>query len=291
MMALRVVVCLKQVLDTQLPFLIGVGNDQLEQDSSVPVYRLDPIDQCGLEAGMALKKSCSAQISVLTLGPPMAEDVLRYGLGRGADLATHLVCAETESWDVWSKAEVLGQEITRQGYGLVLCGGRSTDEGEGILGPLIAENLGNPQITNAVDLEIDVVGRMLRAYRQLEHGDREIIECRLPALVCVSAMVNSSHYVSIQRLKDTLKNQIVRRQVSMPDTTWHPICQVKEFTLPRLRPRKVPSPSSSLSASSRMNILMEGPQRQGKNEAKIFEGSTDEAVKRLVNYLKEQGFI
>jgi electron transfer flavoprotein beta subunit len=291
MTALRVAVCLKQVLDTQLPMLIEAGAGQVEQDSSVPIYRLDPIDQCGLELGMTLKKSCGAQVSVLTLGPDRAEEVLRYGLGRGADLATHLVCGETESWDAWSKAEALGQEITRQGCDLALCGGRSTDEGAGLLGPFMAENLDLPQVTSVIGLEIDPQARRLRAYRQLEHGDREIIECRLPALVCVSALAGRPQYVSVQRLKECENKHIVRRQVSIPASTRQPACQVKEFTVPRLRPRKVPAPNPALTASGRMNFLMAGSQRQAKKESKIFEGPVDEAVRRVVDYLKEQGFI
>ncbi|MEJ5202097.1 MAG: hypothetical protein WHV66_07650 [Anaerolineales bacterium] len=289
-MSLNIVVCLKQVLDTQLPLQVDESGPRMVQDVTQPVYIINPADLSALEAAMHLKVRLGARLTALTLGTERAVDVLRHALARGADAALHLV-SEKEELDVWTIAEQLSSTIAGLKAELILCGDSSLDGASGLVGAFIAEQLHLPLVTRAIQLELLAEQRKLRTWRQMERGARAIVECPLPALVCTSALIAQPQYVSVHRLQHTDNSRIERIAVSSVKNPALPGCTMGGISAPRLRPRKMPAPQASLSAAQRIRFLMGGAQPAAKPESKLVEGSTQEAVERVVKFLQERGLL
>lgn len=289
-MSLNIVVCMKYALDTRLPLQADEVSRQVVQDAAEPVYAAGPADLSALETAMRLKAALGVRVTALTLGAEDAADVLRYALARGADAALHLV-NNGEKTNLWETAEQLSRVIAGLGAALVLCGDASPDDAGGLMGTLIAERLGLPLVTRAVELELIPEEEKLRARRLLERGARAVVECSLPALVCVSALIAQPQYVSVYRLQCVDAEPIRRLAVSPVEVPDLPACAVSGIGAPRLRPRKMAAPQASLSAAQRIRFLMGGAQPAAKQESKLVEGTVQEAVERVVKILQERGLL
>src|SRR5208282_5827303 len=149
---------------------------------------VNPYDLFALEAALRLRDQLGAEVSVLTMGPPMAEDTLRKALGFGADRAVLLTDRAFAGSDTLATSFALSQAILRIGqeWGLpeiVFTGKQTIDGDTAQVGPGIARRLRLNQVTyvsaiNAVDLAAGTIALARRA----EGGVQELTT-RLPALI------------------------------------------------------------------------------------------------------------
>lgn len=148
---MRIIVCIKQVLDTSFQVGIDFKAGVLEPEDEV--YTLNPADEVALEAALRIKERVpGSTLGVLTLSPdPEAEKVLRRGLAWGADQGVHLFDPSFEGSDAFATATALAQAISRLGFDLILCGQRSG--GSGQVGSMIAELLDIPHVSAITHLE------------------------------------------------------------------------------------------------------------------------------------------
>jgi electron transfer flavoprotein beta subunit len=280
--ALHIVLCLKLELDARAglqPDPDGHGAASLHPQ---PVYTLDPACRCALELALQLRQTApQTRLTALTLGPQAAAAVSRYALAAGVDQAIHLLFEPEITTSPWATAELLAGQIQTLGAQMVLCG-------DGLVGPFLAEYLNLPQVTRVMQIDLPHPPGGLLAQRQMERGGRETVECDLPAVVCVSPNAVEPRYISQHRLEN-ISLQRIRSLVAAPGMDAGPIGSLKEVSLPRARPRKIPAPATALSAAQRISFLMSGGQT--KKDSKVFEGPPGEAVERLVKFLKEQGLL
>ena len=288
-MCIRVIVCVKQVMDTRVPLQIVEGKNLVVQSEPQPIYLMNPADRSALEEAMNLKQRLGAEVVAITAGPSSAEEILRTCLARGADRVLHILCPQGIALDAWATAMILNQEIKKERYDLVICGDKSLDDGGGQVGPALAELLGLPQVTRVIALEVQTAHERLIAQRLLERGDREIIECPLPALISVTALAREPRYVSVHRRLLVRDNLVERREVSLLGVSPEQLCQVIAVGWPRPRPKKIAMPDTTMSAAERMNFLISGGQT--KKEGGIFEGSVEGTVDLVIEFLQERGFL
>lgn len=290
--SIKIIVCVKQVLDTDFSLEIIPGGNSVKQVGlprfrSGPVYMINPADHCALEEALVLKEQFQAEVIVITAGPDHAEDVLRLCLARGADRAIHLKVPPEITLDAWTTSKILSREISKLGFDLILCGDQSLDASAGQVGPALAELLDIPQVTRAIELDLDAAKFQLITQRLLERGVRQVIQCQLPALVTVSELANEPSYIVGIRSRRVPVEHIERRSISPSDEIPEARCRVQKITPPRPRPRKMERPDAKMSASERMKFLMTGGSRK-KAESNIFEGTPDTAAERIINFLKEK---
>jgi electron transfer flavoprotein beta subunit len=288
-MGIRVIVCVEQVMDTQVPLQIVEESNLVVQSEPQPVYFMNPADRCGLEEAMNLKQGPSTEVIAITVGPACAEGVLRTCLARGADSGIHVRCSEGALANAWATATILAREIENHPYDLIICGDQSLDNGEGQVGPILAELLNLPQVTRVIALEIKASERRLVAKRWLERGAHEIVESPVPALITVMAVANEPRYVSVNRHQLVSDTQIVRREVLDCEGNVELLCQIAGRDWPRPRPKKIAMPEATMSAADRMNFLMSGGRAQKGGGS--FLGSTDKAVELVMEFLRERGFL
>ena len=138
-------------------------------------------DDAALRAAVAL----STRVTVVAAGPAEREDAaLRHALGRGAERAVRVWDPGLDGVDYHAVAQVLAAATRKLGFDLVLAGDRSDDEGDGAVGPAVAEALGVPHLTAAIDVGLD--GDAARAKRR-DSGVERTLRLRLPAVVTVAS--------------------------------------------------------------------------------------------------------
>lgn len=200
---MHVIVCVKQIPNPE----ISPGIFKIDEVAKkvVPVAGMaqvmSPFDEQALEAALRIRENLgAAKITVMSLGPSSAREVIKHGLSLGADEGVLLTDSAFEGADSYTTALTLSEAIKKVGeYDLILTGRQAADWDAGIVGCGIAELLGIPAITFAksVQIEKDVV----RVERVIDDGF-ETVETRLPALVTIS---NELGAVRKANLRETMK--------------------------------------------------------------------------------------
>jgi electron transfer flavoprotein beta subunit len=184
-MFLKIIVLAKQVPDTR-----NVGKDAMKADGTVNRAVLpaifNPEDLNALEQALRLKDQFpGSTVTLLTMGPPRAADIIREGLFRGADGGYLLTDRVFAGADTLATSYALHTAIKKiGGFDLIISGRQAIDGDTAQVGPQVAEKLNIPQITYAEEIQSVEKGKII-VKRRLERGV-EIVEAILPVLVTVN---------------------------------------------------------------------------------------------------------
>jgi len=201
---MHIVVCIKQVPDSAQIRVHPVTNTITRQ--GVPTI-VNPYDLFALEAALRLRDELGATVTVLTMGPPMAEDTLRKALGFGADRAVLLTDRAFAGSDTLATSFALSQAILRIGqeWGvpeIVFTGKQTIDCDTAQVGPGIARRLRLNQVTYVSAINaVDPAAGTIALARRAEGGVQELTT-RLPALI---TMLEASNEVRRGSLPDALR--------------------------------------------------------------------------------------
>lgn len=184
---MRIVVCVKQVPDPEGAFSMFKVDEQAKKVSLAPGLRLviGPFDEQAVEAALRIReRNAGVRITVMSLGPESARNVIKHGLAMGADDGVLLTDAAFEDAGSYTTACALAAAIRKLGgCDLVLTGRQAADWDAGVVGAGIGELLGLPVVTLAKDVQVE--NGVVRVERVLDDGS-EIVEAILPAVVTVS---------------------------------------------------------------------------------------------------------
>src|SRR5512136_2314436 len=182
---MNTIVCVKQVLDPEIPpakFKIDPEAKQVIPPPGVPPV-ISVYDERAVEAACRLKDKHKGIITVISMGSAKAADVIKHAISMGADDGFVLQDPAFENVDSFGTAYVLARAIQKIGkYDLVLCGRQAADWDSGQVGSILAEMLGIPVVTLAS--EIQASDGQVRVKRVLKDG-YEIVEAPMPSLVTV----------------------------------------------------------------------------------------------------------
>jgi electron transfer flavoprotein beta subunit len=195
---LNIVVCIKQVpMVTELPWDEKTGT--LRRDLAAGM--MNPACKHAVEAALQLGETHGASVTVLTMGPPVAEEVLREALAMGAHRAILICDRMLAGSDTYATSFVLARAIQKEvpGCDLILCGAYTSDSETAQVGPQLAEELKLPAAAYAEHL--DITGRTLRV-RRLVDNFRETLEMEFPALITVSMERYQPRYASFAGLNE-----------------------------------------------------------------------------------------
>ncbi len=184
-MSFNIIVLAKQVPDTR-----NVGKDAMKADGTVNRGALpaifNPEDLNALEQALGIKDQYpGTKITVLTMGPARAAEILREGLFRGADDGVLLTDRAFAGADTLATSYALSMAVKQMGnFDMIISGRQAIDGDTAQVGPQVAEKLGIPQITYAEAIE-SIDKKKIRVKRRLENGV-EVVEAPLPLLVTVN---------------------------------------------------------------------------------------------------------
>lgn len=176
------------VLVKQVPDTANITGNVMQDDGTVNRAKLpaifNPEDRVALEMALRIKDQFGGKVTVMSMGPPRASDMLRECLYMGADEAVLISDRKFAGADTLATSYVLSEAIRKEGaYDFVFAGRQAIDGDTAQVGPQTCEKLGIPQITYLEEI-LKVEGKTLTAKRKIE-GGYEIVRCALPVLVTV----------------------------------------------------------------------------------------------------------
>ncbi len=198
-MAFNIIVCAKQVPDTNV-IKINPKTGTLIRDGVPSILNHD--DANALEEALMIKdKFDDVHITVITMGPPQASDLLFECIAKGADEGILVSDRAVGGSDTWATSNTLEAAIRKWvkengDYDLIFTGRQAIDGDTAQVGPQLAEKLGLPQVSYVEEFEISDDRKSVTVKRQLEDG-YELIEVQLPCLLTTIKELNTPRYMKI----------------------------------------------------------------------------------------------
>ncbi|MBN8688760.1 MAG: electron transfer flavoprotein subunit beta/FixA family protein [Chitinophagales bacterium] len=229
----KIIVLAKQVPDTR-----NVGKDAMKADGTVNRAALpaifNPEDLNALELALEIKDQYpGTQITLLTMGPVRAAEILREGMYRGADAGVLLTDKAFAGSDTLATSYALSCAIRKIGDADLIFAGRQAIDGDTAqVGPQVADKLGIPQITYAEEI-VALKDRVIQVKRRLERGV-EVVESALPVLITAHSTAPDCRPRNAKRLMRFKRATTLSEQHSAADDylathTAHPGLNITEW--------------------------------------------------------------
>ena len=202
------VVCISQVPDTESR--IKIAADGRHIDEAGLKFIVSPYDEFALEEAIRIKEAKGGDVTVITFGPERAAQALRECLARGATKAVH-VKGDTADADALGIARALAAAIKSIPHDLVFFGKQGVGTDNSLVGPMVAELLGYPQVNVVTHLEVGE-GKVT-AHREIE-GAEEVIEATMPAAITAQKGLNDPRYASLKGIMAAKKIPIETKSIA-----------------------------------------------------------------------------
>lgn len=201
---MKIIVCVKQVPDTT-EIRINPETGTLTRDG-VPSI-LNPDDANALEEALKVKDSYpDTKVTVITMGPPQAKDMLRECIAMGADDAVLLSDRALGGSDTWATSNAIAAGIRKIGqFDMIFAGRQAIDGDTAQVGPQIAEKLSLPQVTYVK--EFSVKDGFAYVSRALEDG-YEKLKVKLPCVLTAIKELNEPRYMSVPGILKACESDI-----------------------------------------------------------------------------------
>ena len=206
---MHIVVCVKQVPDWDIPpssFKVDESSNQVTPPPGVAAVP-SQFDSIGVEAAMRLKDEApDTKVTIMSMGPESARDVIKHSLAMGADEGVLLNDSLFDKLDWYQIALVLSTAVKKlEGVDLVICGRQAVDWDMGVTGSGIAELLDWPALTIAKSVQVRdgtaVVERVLM-------DGFETVEASLPIVATVSNELGEPRYPKLQQIMQATRKQV-----------------------------------------------------------------------------------
>ena len=260
---MKIVVCIKQVPDTT-EVKIDPKTGTLIREG-VPSI-MNPDDKGGLEFALQLKEKYNAHVTVITMGLPQADDILREALAMGVDKAILLTDRKLGGADTLATSSAIAGALRTMDYDLIITGRQAIDGDTAQVGPQIAEHLDLPQVSYLEALEYDG-DKTFTIRKQTEEG-YEILQMHAPCLVTVLASAVKPRYMSVNGIVTAYQKEV---------EVWG----ADRINVPEDRIGKAGSPTS----------VMKAFPKSLKPAGETFEVTPEEAVDIIIGKLKEKHII
>ena len=259
---MKIVVCLKQVPDTTA-VKIDPKTGTLIRDG-VPSI-INPEDKHALEEALVLKEQYGAHITVISMGPPQAQNALREALCMGADEAILITDRAFAGADTLATSEALAGALRKLEYDIVFAGRQAIDGDTAQVGPEIAEHLSIPQVTYVQAVTVE--GDSLLINRALEDG-YELIRVKAPVLLTAIQELNEPRYMNMADIFATANKEI---------TIW----SANDIDVDRAK----------LGLSGSPTKVKKSMTKEAKGQGEIVDMPAAEAAKHVLSKLKEKHYI
>ncbi len=256
---MNIVVCLKQVpAETRV---------KIDPQTNAIIHGVDsvtnPLDEYALEEGIRFKERFGGKVIAISMGPPKAEQILRYAVSLGADEAILLSDQEFTDSDTLATSYILGLAINKiKEYDLVLCGRQTLDGDTGQVGPELAQMLGIPFIAYVNKVE-NVAGGLLTIRRMVDDG-YETIEAALPAVITVTKDINVPRLFSLRGM-----------------------IKAKSFKVPVWKATDIQAEKSLVGRAGSATVIVKTFIPEKVRHSQLLEGTVEEQVDSLLIKLHE----
>jgi len=207
----NIIVCLKQVPDTETQIKVGSDGKSIVTDDIKWV--MNPYDEHGVEEALRIKEKFGGEVTVVGLGPKRVTESIRTALAMGADKGMLISDEALEGSDSLAVAKALAAAIKELDYDLIFSGQRGVDDDMGVVGANIAELLDIPQLSVIDKVEVAEDGKSVKVNRPIE-GSTLVIESPLPALITTQKGLNEPRYASLPGIMKAKKKPFDEKTLS-----------------------------------------------------------------------------
>ena len=288
----QIVVLAKQVPDTH-----NVGKDAMKEDGTINRAALpaifNPDDLKALEMALAckdaLKNIMSVKVTIITMGPSRAAEIIRESMFRGADNGIVVSDKRFAGSDTLATSYALSAAVKKLGHvDLVFSGRQAIDGDTAQVGPQVAEKLEIPQITYAEEL-VELTADDITIKRRLDRGV-ETVKTKFPVLITVHGNANDCRPRHAKLLLTNKKacsvSEVKERQQSMEDmeTLWakKPYLKIEEWTADDINPdfARLGLSGSPTKVKSIENVVLTSKENKKINNS---ESEINELMKELIS--------
>jgi electron transfer flavoprotein beta subunit len=202
---MNILVCVKRVPLTGGKMVLTADERAIETRHLG--FTISPHEECGVEEAVRIVEAGGGSVTVLTLGPPEAEEQLRECLALGADRAI-LLETDGSDWDPEATAAALHEVIAAESPDLVIFGNESADSGGYQVGIRVAHSLGRPCVTGLKALTVE--DGHVRCEQEVDSA-RDVYRVPLPAVVTVKEGINLPRYPSVPAKLRARRKPVERR--------------------------------------------------------------------------------
>ncbi|MCB2353601.1 electron transfer flavoprotein subunit beta/FixA family protein [Clostridium estertheticum] len=261
---MHILVCVKQVPDTT-EIKMDPKTNTMDRSSAPTI--INPFDAHAVEEAVKIKKEFGGKVSIISMGPPKAEEVIKKCIEMGADEGYLLTDRAFAGSDTLSTSYILAMGIKKvieiERIDLLLCGKQAIDGDTAQVGPGIACRLGMPQLTYVESIEnFNLKKNVVVVHRKIDNG-YEVVQSKLPCLITVEKDINELSF-------SPLPNMI--KAARYKPITW----AINDLGGDLSKLGLTGSPTS-------VQRVFSPKQRVG---GELLKGSEDEVVKTLVDKLK-----
>lgn len=264
---MHIVVCVKQVPDTKI-IKINPKTNTLDRRSAPAI--LNPYDAHAVQEAVRLKSiSRTGKISVLSMGPPQATEVIKKCIEIGADEGYLISDRAFAGADTLATSYALSKALEKiasvEPIDLVICGKHAIDGDTGQVGPGIARRLDIPPVTNVIEVsEINSNDRTILVKRKLSNG-YELVRVNMPCLLTVEKVINKIEYSPLPNMLKAARyksniwsvSDLGEVNIAQLGLKGSPTVVGKMFTPPKLEGGKVLEGTSDEQVSQLMDVLLE----------------------------------
>ena len=250
---MNIVVCVKRVPDTETK--IKIGGDGTKIDATGVEFILSPFDEFGVEEAIRVKEKLGkGEITILSLGPPEAQTVMRKAYAMGADKGVHLN-DPSECQDTLVEAQALADALKEMQFDMVLFGKQAVDYDNGAVGVQVAKLLNLPIVTRIIKLDVGDGKAVVE--RESDMG-KEILEVKLPAVFTAEKGLNEPRYPKLMDIMKAKKKPLEEK----PAQLGAPKLSIVKMDYPPARPPGKIVGEGEEAVPALVNLL--------KNEAKVI---------------------
>lgn len=259
---MKILVCVKQVPNTN-EVKINPNTGTLIRDGVESI--LNPDDDNALEAALQIKDTNEdTTVTVISMGPPQAKEVLVECMAKGADDSVLLSSRAFGGADTWATSNTIAGAIKKiADYDIIFAGRQAIDGDTAQVGPQIAEKLGIPQVTY-VERILSCKDKKVTVRRQLEDG-YEVIEAPMPCLLTVVKELNTPRYMSVKGIYEAYEKDI---------TVWNE--------------NDIPVRADEIGINSSPTKVFRSFTPDPKGKGIMIEGTPKEAAAKVIGELKKK---
>ncbi|MFA7115977.1 MAG: electron transfer flavoprotein subunit beta/FixA family protein [Bacteroidales bacterium] len=200
---MKIVVCIKQVPDTTVVKIDPIKGTLIRQ--GVPSI-MNPDDKGGLELALRFKEEKGAEVTVITMGPPQADLILREALAMGADKAILLTDRKFAGADTLATSSALSGALNNLEWDYIICGRQAIDGDTAQVGPQLSEHLGIAQVSYVADAKV-IGENKLEVKREIEDG-YQLLEVKGKCLLTVLASSFKPRYMNVAGIVDAYDKEV-----------------------------------------------------------------------------------
>jgi electron transfer flavoprotein beta subunit len=207
----NIVVTVKQVPDTWAEKKLDPSDMTTDRKSVDNV--MNEMDEYGVEEALRIKEAHGGEVTILTMGPEKAVEAIRKALSMGADKAVHLTDESLHGSDALQTSAALAAVIKTLEADIVITSAEASDARGGVMGALLSEQLGVPQLTLARKVTVDPDAKKVTIERQTDNG-YATVEASTPVIVGVVEKINEPRYPSFKGIMAAKKKPLTTLSVA-----------------------------------------------------------------------------